>query len=133
MAAALRAVKSPTRAARDKAARVGEWVENLTEQQLACRTRGHGSNMRPLRVGRHKAVGQPSVYYRVVLRCKCRVQRVMFMSRTGAIISGHYDYTDAPGYPAPEGMGRLVGSERDIVRLEGVLRFLRTHELEEDE
>lgn len=118
--------------AADKVARVQEWAEELSDQALACRTYGHGSNMRPFTVRRYKAEGKPTVYYRIVLRCKCKVRRVMYATASAKIVSSHYDYSHAPGYPT-SGIGRLVGEERDVVRLEGFTRFITTHPEEEEE
>jgi hypothetical protein len=54
------------------------------------------------------------------LRCRqCGTERVRFLSRTGAILDSSYHYAD--GYTMPRGVGRLTSSDRDGIRLRGVM------------
>ena len=53
------------------------------------------------------------------LRCRqCGTERVRFLSRTGAILDSSYHYAD--GYTI-KGLGRLTSSDRDGIRLRGVM------------
>jgi hypothetical protein len=88
---------------------------------LQCRTYGH--SFRPFTVRQQKAEGHPSSYYEQVLRCRCRVKRILVLSRTGSVLSSRYDYTDSPGYLS-KGLGRIVGEGRDVLRLENITRLL---------
>lgn len=101
---------------------VQDFAEGLKKQHLLCRTYGHG--FQPYTVERATAEGSAAVYYEQTLRCKCRVRRRLLLSRTGAVVSSTYDYNDAPGY-LTQGIGRVVGEGRDVLRLEGVTRLLR--------
>lgn len=100
---------------------VQAFAEGLKNQHLMCRTYGHGFN--PYTVTRATAEGNKAVYFEQTLRCKCRVKRRLLLSRTGAIISSTYDYTEAPGY-LTQGIGRVVGEGRDVLRLEGITRLM---------
>lgn len=100
---------------------VQEFAEGLRQQFLLCRTYGH--SFAPFTVQVANTVGRRSVYYEQVLRCKCRTKRRLLLSRTGAVISSSYDYTEAPGY-LMHGLGRVVGEGRDVLRLESVTRLI---------
>lgn len=100
---------------------VEEFAAGLAKQYLLCRTYGHSFN--PYTVSKAKAEGKPSVYFEQVLRCKCRVKRYLLLSRTGAIITSRHDYSEAPGY-LTQGIGRIVGTGRDTLRLESLNRLM---------
>lgn len=100
---------------------VRAFAEGLMRQQLLCRTYGHSFN--PFTVTKGRAEGRPSVFYEQVLRCKCKVKRRLLLTRTGAVVSSTYDYSEAPGY-LTAGIGRVVGEGRDVLRLESVTRLI---------
>lgn len=100
---------------------VETFAAGLKQQALQCRTYGHSFN--PYTVATGRAEGNPSVYYEQTLRCKCRVKRRLLLTRTGAVVSSVYDYTDAPGY-LTDGIGRIVGEGRDVLRLEAITRLI---------
>lgn len=100
---------------------VETFAEGLKQQHLLCRTYGH--SFAPFTVTRTAAEGKPAVYYEQILRCKCRVKRRLVLSRTGALISSTYDYTEAEGY-LTHGIGRIVGEGRDVLRLESITRLV---------
>lgn len=100
---------------------VKSFAEGLTRQFLLCRTYGHSFN--PFTVSKGRTEGRPSVYYEQVLRCKCRTKRRLLLSRSGSVISSTYDYSEAPGY-LTNGIGRVVGEGRDVLRLESVTRLI---------
>jgi hypothetical protein len=54
---------------------------------------------------------------------------VRYLSRTGHQLGGQYDYPE--GYLV-KGMGRLTGSDRDVIRLQSVLAVLAPDTAEED-
>ena len=68
--------------------------------------------------------------YRSELKCqRCTAIRVRYLSRTGSQVGGQYDYPD--GYLV-KGMGRLTGTDRDIIRLQSVLAVLPPDTAQED-
>lgn len=104
---------------------VRAFAEGLKQQYLLCRTYGHSFSPHTVTVAR--AEGRPTVYYEQVLRCKCRVKRRLLLSRTGAVITSGYDYSEAPGYLS-QGIGRVVGKGRDVLRLESITRLITPKE-----
>lgn len=54
---------------------------------------------------------------------RCKTIRTRFLSRTGQQLESAYDYAD--GYLI-KGMGRLTGSDRDVIRLASILAVLET-------
>ena len=96
---------------------VGRWARELPDAALTCRDVGH--YWRPF-----TASWEPESrsYYRV-LRCgRCKTERHQLLDSRGHPVKGHYVYPDR--YLAPPGTGRLVGDERDTLRLESVLRVM---------
>jgi hypothetical protein len=60
--------------------------------------------------------------YETTLRCaRCGTVRTRWLSRTGQQLQSNYEY--ASGYTV-KGLGRLSGSDRDIVRLASVLALV---------
>jgi hypothetical protein len=60
--------------------------------------------------------------YETELRCtRCKTIKKRRMDSDGSILRSGYDYTD--GYLI-KGMGRIIGSERDALRLESIMRVL---------
>lgn len=106
---------------------VEEFALNLRHQSLMCRTYGHGFN--PYVVNIVELEGSTGTYYEQILRCKCRVRRVLLMNDRGAVLRSHYDYSHAPGYLA-QSIGRIVGEGRDVLRLEAVTRIIQKEEHE---
>lgn len=102
---------------RDGTRDVGAWARELTDAALLCRDVGH--YWKPFTAGWEP---ESRSYYRV-LRCgRCRGERHQLLDSRGHPIRGHYRYPD--GYLAPPGSGRLVGDERDTLRLESVVRLM---------
>jgi hypothetical protein len=96
---------------------VATWAGGLTDAQLSCRDYGH--YWRPFTASWE----QESRSYHRVLRCgRCKTERHQLLDSRGHPVRGHYDY--APGYLAPAGTGRLVGEDRDVLRLESVVRLM---------
>ena len=96
---------------------VGTWAHALTDAALLCRDVGH--YWRPFTASWEPASRS---YYRV-LRCgRCKTERHQLLDSRGHPVSGHYVYPE--GYLAPAGMGRLVGDERDTLRLESLVRVM---------
>ncbi len=95
---------------------VSNAVHEMPSSYLQCRDFGH--SWRP-----YTATWIPDEKcYEVQLRCnRCRTIRVRDIGQTGALVGNKYKYAD--GYLVT-GMGRLEGTERDMMRLESVLRIL---------
>lgn len=107
----------------ERSVHLGGWVGGLPSEFLLCRDIGH--TWRPYRAWWDNA----EKGYQRVLRCgRCRSERVQLLSAQGHPLGGHYNY--AEGYVAPKGTGRLVGEERDGLRLESVLRLVGEDEVE---
>jgi len=61
--------------------------------------------------------------YESQLQCqRCKTVRTRFLSATGSQLSGGYDYAD--GYLV-KGMGRLTGSDRDVIRLASITALVQ--------
>jgi hypothetical protein len=91
-------------------------LEAMEPEFLSCRDFGHG--WMP-----HNARYLPeSKCYESQLRCsRCGTIRTRHLSMSGAQLSSAYDYT--PGYQIA-GMGRLTGTDRDVIRLRSILALL---------
>lgn len=89
------------------------FLEELRTTFLYCRELGH--NWKPWRATLHAGT------YERVLRCtRCRTERVQELTASGHLLSNHYRYAD--GYQS-KGLGRLVGDDRDALRMTSLLRF----------
>lgn len=96
---------------------VADFIQGLTASHLECRELGH--TWRPWRASQ----GADRVSWERVLRCsRCRTERVQTLSLRGHVVSNHYVYPD--GYTS-RGLGRLVGDDRDSLRLESLNRFIQ--------
>ena len=90
------------------------FVEHLKLSHLLCRDMGHA--WRP----RSAVWSQRERAYEVVRRCsRCHTERIMLLSDRGGVLESWYRY--AEGYLV-KGVGRIVGEQRDAVRLATVLR-----------
>lgn len=90
---------------------------------IQCRDFGH--SWRP-----YSARWMPAdnAYHSELICQRCKTVRARWLSRTGAQLSGNYDYPE--GYLV-KGMGRLTGSDRDVIRLQSVLSVLAPDTAEE--
>jgi hypothetical protein len=94
---------------------VEEFAATLPEKFLHCREMSH--NWRPYDVGRHKDGG-----FERTLRCsRCRTRKVQHLDERGMYVGGT-KYIHPDGY-LHEGMGRIVGEGRGILRLESIRRI----------
>lgn len=94
---------------------VAEFAEALPEKFLYCREMGH--NWRPYTAGRFKDGG-----FERVLRCvRCRTRRVQVISSKGVVLRNQYVHPD--GYLS-QGIGRIVGEGRGVLRLESIKRIV---------
>ena len=98
-------------------------VQKMDLSHIQCRDFGH--SWRP-----YSARWLPAENcYRSELECqRCHTVRTRFLTRTGEQLSSSYDYVD--GYQV-HGMGRLSGSDRDVIRLESILAVLPPDTAEE--
>lgn len=95
---------------------VAEFAADLDLDWLYCRTYQH--NWKPWSA--HWSADLSC--YEVKIRCnRCTTKRVQRMSDKGAVLASHYEYPE--GY-LHEGMGRIAGEGRDMLRLESVTRVL---------
>lgn len=93
-------------------------IHDMSSDYIQCRDFGH----------QWRSVGATWVAadnrYETSLRCiRCGTDRIRYIGRDGGLMRSKYDYSD--GYVV-KGMGRLDGHERDMIRLESVLRVLDT-------
>lgn len=106
---------------------VKERARHLSEEFLACRDTGHGWHQ--YRLIRVRGGYERSLY------CKsCKTAKHQFISRSGEILAVNYTYQD--GYQM-QGVGRLYGDHRAVLRLEALERQVeaaeRQHLIQEDE
>lgn len=91
-------------------------IERMTDNYLQCRDWGH--SWRPYTASWDTA----ERCYISRLRCsRCRTQRVRYIGQAGQLLGSHYDY--AAGYLV-QGLGRLTGEDRAVLRLASVQRVL---------
>lgn len=102
---------------------VGEveaFAQGLPERYLHCREMNH--NWRPFTVGRYRDGG-----WERVLRCvRCKCKKVQHLDAAGMIV-GTAKYEHPKGY-LHEGMGRIVGEGRGVLRLESIARITASEE-----
>jgi hypothetical protein len=87
----------------------------MPDEYVQCRDWGH--NWAPY-------TARPADYgcFESVIRCtRCKTKRTRTIGPRGAVLRSDYDYAD--GYLVA-GMGRLTGSDRDMLRLASVLRLI---------
>lgn len=98
---------------------VRDFAAGLPEKYLHCRELGH--LWRPFTAGRH-----PDGGFTRTLRCtRCKTRREQELSSTGMVLTNQYKHPD--GY-LTEGMGRIVGEGRGLLRLESIMRVLPTED-----
>lgn len=107
-----------------RAAEIEEFAAQLTTNQLQCRELGH--IWKPFNVSRLSG----GAFLRTLRCSRCRTKREQELSSRGGVVHNHYDYSDAKNYQR-KGMGRLVGSDRDTLRLASMFRG-EIHEYQED-
>ena len=91
-------------------------VAAMTLEHVQCRDFGH--SWRPF----HARWIPADNLYESQLRCsRCTTIRTRFLSRTGEQLSSGYDY--AEGYTT-KGLGRLSGSDRNVIRLQSIQSVL---------
>lgn len=93
---------------------VAEFASGLAISWLHCRELGH--NWRPW-----TAAAKNGGFERALRCTRCRTERWEILTSTGAKVRGHYVYPD--GY-LHEGLGRIVGDGRDVLRLESLSRAI---------
>lgn len=91
-------------------------VHDMKVEFVQCRDFGH--SWRPF----HAKWWPKENAYESQLRCgRCGCVRVRWLSRTGSQIGSDYDYP--AGYQM-KGLGRLSGTDRDVIRLTSILAVL---------
>lgn len=99
---------------------VKDFAADLPEKYLHCRELGH--LWRPWKAGVH-----PDGGYERTLRCsRCGTKREQSLSSMGMVLSNNYKHPD--GYLSPEGVGRIVGEGRGLLRLESIKRVIAKNE-----
>lgn len=94
---------------------VKQFASELPDKYLHCRDLGH--NWMPFQAGAYRDGG-----YLVVHRCsRCRTKRRRDLSPSGIPLRSNYEHPD--GY-LTEGIGRIVGEGRGLLRLESVQRLI---------
>lgn len=95
---------------------VGDFAEGLPDKFLHCRELGH--LWRPHAGGKYAEGG-----YSRVLRCnRCKTKREQEIDSRGMILSNKYVYPE--GYQV-EGLGRIVGEGRGVLRLQSLVRLTK--------
>lgn len=93
---------------------VKKFAEALPTPYLKCRQYSHSWN--------DYTVDKVGSKFIVVTLCpRCESKRITTLSRTGAILKSHYDYSE--GYLTHD-IGRIAGGGRNALRLVGVNRIL---------
>ena len=91
-------------------------IHNMPDTYIQCRDFNH--SWRPFTAN----WSQKERCYEVQLKCsRCKTTRHRLMNAEGSLLANRYTYAD--GYLI-KGMGRMIGDERDKLRLESVLRIL---------
>lgn len=104
---------SRSRRARDLDAAIG----NMPQSHMYCRDFGHAWEPHTAHLIRGGGVDQ-------VLRCgRCHSTRHRVLDRRGEQVTSNYDYVD--GYLI-EGVGRLTGSDRGLLRLASATAMIQT-------
>jgi hypothetical protein len=94
---------------------VEDFATELPEEFLLCREMGH--RWLPYQA----ALNNDGTYHRA-LRCpRCKTKKVQEISSRGAILATHYKHPE--GY-LHEGMGRIAGDGRGVLRLEAIRRTI---------
>lgn len=94
---------------------IAAFAQDLPEEFLLCREMGH-------RWLPHDAEQHDDDSFTRVLRCpRCKTRKVQDISARGAIVRTQYRHPD--GY-LHEGMGRIVGDGRGVLRLESIKRTI---------
>lgn len=88
-------------------------LEKLNLDFIECRDIGH-----PWRKASTRWMKAENAWEQAMVCGRCGTRRTRWLSRTGSILGGGYDYAD--GYQL-KGSGRLVGTDRDKVRLASIL------------
>lgn len=105
---------------------VVSFAQGLKQQYLMCRTYGH--SWMPYTVHQVRDVeGAPNAYFEQTLRCKCRVRRIFLLNESAQVLRQRHDYSEAPGYLS-QGIGRLVGADKDRLRKVAILRLINSEE-----
>ncbi len=90
-------------------------VDDMSTDFVQCRDWGHSWEPYTARPAEHGCFAS-------VLRCKrCKNVRTRIIGPRGQVISSGYDYPD--GYLV-QGMGRLTGTDRDMLRLSSIMRLM---------
>jgi hypothetical protein len=105
------------------ASTVEEHVAAMAIEHIQCRDFGH--SWRPF-----SARIVPAMHMiREELRCaRCTTIRVRDLGMRGQLLASSYDYVD--GYTR-QGMGRLTGTDRDLIRLASVQHLLKVDTVQE--
>lgn len=91
-------------------------IKAMKVDNLQCRDFGH--SWRPYTASWNAT----ERCYETQLRCaRCKTMRVRLIGQAGQLLRNNYDYTE--GYLI-KGMGRLDTADRDVIRLQSVLRVL---------
>jgi hypothetical protein len=111
---------------------IDEFADQIKTNYLECRVHGHNrtpSNASVIAAGDLGIVSKDT-YVMKTLRCRNRCgvvwQQVINMRTGEIVIDGGPDYSRAPLYLA-KGLGRLAKSDRNILRLEQLKRWMESH------
>jgi hypothetical protein len=89
-------------------------VDGMRVEHLQCRDFGH--SWRPFTARQVKHI------YEQQLRCsRCHTLRKRLLSMRGEVLSSSYEYADSY---VIKGLGRIVGDEKDHLRLASILKLV---------
>jgi hypothetical protein len=92
-----------------------QFIDGMKLEHIQCRDFAHSWRPYNARRTEHGT-------YEQTLRCtRCRTLRIRELNHRGAILSSSYDY--AEGYVV-KGLGRIVGEDKDHLRLLSVMKVL---------
>lgn len=113
---------------------IDDFVDQIKSNYLECRVHGHNRTPSNAWVVPHDDLGpladRSDTYVMKTLRCRNRCgvtwQQVINMTTGAVAIDGGPDYSQAPLYLA-KGLGRLGKTDRDLLRLEQLKRWMEAH------
>lgn len=89
----------------------------MTDEFLQCRDFGHSWK------SWHVATVPGGAFEQILMCIRCSSKRSRLLNRSGEQVSKGYQYAD--GYQL-QGFGRMVGHDRDEIRLASIVRLVET-------
>lgn len=106
-----------------QASEVEKHVADMAIEHIQCRDFGH--SWRPFSA---QINGKLNIIVEQLRCARCTTLRVRHLGMRGQLLDSKYDYVE--GYTV-KGMGRLTGSDRDVIRLASVRHLLQADTVQE--